>query len=297
MKEDPKVPQFDVSTAKSTYKAGETVTFSMKGVPDYVTFFSGERGLNWDNVARKNAAGTPKLQFTSARANGTQAGSLAILVSSNFAGVGTDSAVTAQNIAAATWTDITAKATLSTGSSTASGAIDLSEFAAAGKPVFIAFKYTGKSGTIQNKWTISALTVTNTLGDGSVYTIANLTATAITNYGVATLFSPGWVAYKVSNNYNWVITSGTSLVITGPSTVAASTADSEAWTFSGPIDLTRVSNDIGVAVKESSTRLASNDYTYVYKTPGTYTATMIGSNTNIYGQKEVVKQISITVTP
>jgi hypothetical protein len=289
-------PAFDVTVEKQSYKVGENVVFSLAGNPDYITFFSGEPGLKYEYNNRFTSKGIPKLQFTSARANGTQPGSLQLMVSANFAGVGADSTATAANIASASWTDITSRAVLSTGAAVASGAIDLSDFVS-DKPVYIAFKYNAQSGSIQNKWTISGLTVTNTLPDQSVYTIANLTAAAITNYGVATVISPGWVGYKISNNYNWVISAGTSLVITGATTAVTATAPAEAWTFAGGVLLNKVANDIGVAIKETSSRLATPNYTYPYKAAGNYTVTFVASNSNIEGQREVVKQIQLTITP
>ncbi len=288
-------PDFDVTVDKTTWAVGSPVTFHMSGNPDYITFFSGEQGLNYANLNRYTATGTPKLQFTTALNAGTQANSLLLLVSSNFAGMGVDSATTAQNIAAATWTDITSRATLATTATVvASGAIDLSDFPT-DKPVYIAFRYRATTGSIQNKWTIGGLTLTNTLADGSVYTIANLNTTAITNYGVATVFSPGWVSFRANNTANWVITAGTSLVVTGAPTAATATTAIDDWTYSGGILLNKVSSDVGVFVKESSTRLASNDYQYTFKAAGTYVVTFLAANASVYGRQEVVKQITITV--
>jgi hypothetical protein len=295
-KEEPKTPEFEVSTTKASYKLGESTIFNFTGNPDYITFYSGEQGANYVNKDRYTATGIPKLQFTSARNAGAQANSLKVMVSSNFAGLGADSATTAANINAATWTDITAKATLATtATAVASGAIDLSEFLAGDKPIYIAFKYNATTGSIQNKWTITGLTVTNTLPDATVYTIANLSAAAITNYSVATLFSPGWVPYKYIGPYNWVVTAGSSLVITGAATAAAATTSSETWTFTGPVTLNRVTNDVGTAIKESSLRINTSNYTF--KSAGTFNVNFVATNANVFGRQEVVKQVQVTITP
>lgn len=287
---------FDVSTSKSSYQVGGNIGYNFTGNPYLITFYSGELGKRYENRNRFTAQGTPKLHFTSLIANGAQTGSLHIMVSSDFLGVvkGNDS-ITISNIPKASWNDITSRATLSSGTSTASGAIDLSNFAALEKPVYIAFKYTAESGSIQRKWTITGLTVTNTLPDATTYTLANLTSTAITNYGNSYLFSPGWVAYKVSNAFNWVVTSGSSLVITGATTAAAATIAAEAWVITGPINLRTVTADLGVPIKNIATRMLS--YTNKYTTAGTYTATFVGSNANVYGGKEDLKQIQLTITP
>lgn len=292
-KQEVEAPEFEVSTAKTTYKANENIQFNFSGNPDVISFFSGEIGKRYEMLNRETASGAPKLAFTTVRAQGTQANSLQLMVSTDFQGTTLDSATTVSRINAATWTDITSRAALSTGASLASGNIDLSDIAAGGKPVFIAFKYNGALGSIQNKWTISGLTLTNTLADGTVYTIANLGTAAIANYGVSTVFSPGWVGYRTAGGFNWQV--GTSLIVTGATSVATSTTNSTSWAISGPIKLNKVSGDVGLAVKEASTRVDNYNFTYV--TPGDYTATFRAANTNRYGSGDIIKQIKITVTP
>jgi hypothetical protein len=314
---DVKPVTFDVSSTKlmgtpaTSFSSTDTVNFAFTGNPDIITFYSGEIGKKYENKDRVTAAGIPQLQFSTIRANGVQTSSLAVMVSSDFKGIVAnmiygvftrDTATTNANIAAATWTDITSRATLSTGGTTAvpSGLIDLSDFATQGKPVYVAFKYVASVGSIQNKWTISALSLNNVLPDGSAYTIASLNGpiTAITNYGVTT-YGPGWAVSfdpaKDANKYAWVYTDKTSLVITGASTVAAATAPAEAWAIMGPIDLSRVTPDMGVGIKAISARLAS--YQYKYSTAGTYNAVFVASNNTIDGTSSVVKKIVLTINP
>ncbi len=308
---------FDVASAKNSgaattvFSTRDTVQFHFTGNPDMITYFSGEPGKNYDFRNRVSAAGIPQLQFSTIRATGTQANSLSLLVSTDFKGVATntiygvltrDTATTNANIAAATWTDIISRATLSIGGTTAvsSGVIDLSDFLTQGKPVYIAFKYTATAGTIQNKWTISALSLNNVLADGTSYTIANLNApnTAITNYGNAT-YGPGWaVSYdpaKNANKYAWTYTAGTSLVITGATTAALATASAEAWAVMGPVDLTRVTPDVGTAIKAISATLSS--YPYNYTTAGTYNAVFAASNNTGSATSSVVKKVTLTINP
>lgn len=275
-----------------------------------ITYFSGEPGKKYDFRNRTSVAGTPQLQFSSVRANGAQSNSLSLLVSSDFKGIVAnniygvftrDTANTNANIAAATWTDITSRATLSIGAATAvpSGIINLADIST-GKLVYIAFKYTASAGTIQNKWTINALSLNNTLADGTTYTIANLNGptTSFTNYGNTT-YGPGWaVSYdpaKNLNKYAWVYTDKTSLVITGATTAATATAPVEAWAIMGPIDLTRVTPDIGVGIKSISARLAS--YSYNYPTAGSYNAVFSTSNNTNDGSNAVIKKVPLTINP
>ncbi|MGV8093943.1 MAG: DUF5017 domain-containing protein [Mangrovibacterium sp.] len=288
-------PDFGVSVTVSTSNAGEAVTFQFTGNPDFIYFYSGENGKRYDYAGRAFENGTPQLKFTSVRANGKQEGSLRLMVSQDFPGITVgDNPATIAKIAAATWSDITDRAVLSAGTSTNSGAINLSDFAQSEKPVFIAFKYLAFPGSIQNKWTISGLTVTNNLPDGTVYTLANTTSTAITNYGVTTTFSPGWVFYKVSDNYGWSLSSN-NLVITGATTVAGATASVEAWAIMGSIDLRKVTPDVGLHLKGLDTRLDS--YSYTYTAAGTYTATFVASSNNVYGTKEIIKSVDLVINP
>lgn len=287
---------FSVTPDSAAYHAGSHVTFNFGGSPNTITFYSGEPGHVYELRNRISEAGKATLQFSSALNAGTQTGSLALMASTDFKGVVVgDTVTTIANIGAATWTDISSRAKLATNATTtASGPIDLTDMA--GKPVYLAFKYLGQAGSIQNKWTITGLTVTNTLKDGSMYTIANLLASnspITSNYGGVATYSPGWVAYPVSNTITWVVSAGTSLVITGATTAAAATANAEAWTIMGPVDLTKVTPDAGVAIK--SITLPLPNYTYVYNKAGNYKATFIAGNASRDKEADRVSALDLTI--
>jgi hypothetical protein len=278
---------FDVDIISTSYNVGDTVKFNISGDPDLITFYSGEHGKCYENIDRTEATGTPILQFTTLRENGTESGNISLMISSDFEGISVeDTSVTVSRIKSARWKDISNKASLSTGSNMNSGEVDLSQYADADKPVFIAFKYVGSQGQTQSKWTIKDLTVTNTLSDGSVYTIADLSKGLISNYGISTMISPGWVSYSTEGD-NWWNVQSTSIIINGTNN------DVESWVFSGPINLKQVVPDLGVAIQDLTTRIDS--YTYVYEATGTYKASFVGSNNNVYGIEEVVKTFEITV--
>jgi len=292
------VGSFGVTADSAAYHAGSIATFTFSGNPDIITFYSGELGHRYTYRSRIDAAGTPKLQFTSALNAGAQPNSLLLLVSTDFKGVVVgDTVTTKTNMSTATWTDITSRATLATGATAvASGAIDLSDIAAGGKPIYIAFKYLATAGSIQNKWTITGLSVTNSLPDNTVYTIANLAAsnTPITsNYAGVNTFSPGWVTYTVSNTYAWTVTAGTSLVIAGAATVPLATASAESWTFVGPVDLQKVTPDVGVPIKLITATLPS--YQYAYSTTGSYNAVFFAANATASRMDSVTRTVGITV--
>lgn len=291
------VASFQVATDSASYNVGSKTIFNFSGNPYTITFYSGEIGHRYAYRNRTSTAGTPLLNFTSALNSGVQLNSLQVVVSSDFKGiVAGDSATTISNLGSATWTDITSRANLATNSTATASAINLLDIASAGKPVYIAFKYTAQSGSVQNKWTITGLTLTNQLSDGSIYTIANLVAntTPITsNYAGVNTFSPGWVPYNVKNTYNWVVTAGTSLVITGATTAATATSNAEAWVIMGSIDLTKVTQDVGVAIKNIAAQLPS--YPYPYGAAGIYTATFVASSVNVNAMDSISRTIPVQV--
>ena len=291
-------PNFNVNISATDITLGDTSRFSFSGNPDVITFYSGEIGSRYEYRNRDTANGTPLLRFRTIRANGSQQGSLAVMISDNFEGVlVSDTPATVNRIAAATWADITSRATLSSGSTTAvaSGNIDLSDFSANNKPVYIGFRYKGFAGSAQSKWTIDSFTVKNVLSDGSSYIIANMNASnvAYTNYGVSG-FSPGFAAFRSLNNYYWVVTAGTSLVITG-ATSAGAAAPAEAWAVIGPVNLKEVTPDAGRAVKVATEKTEELKFTHRYTAPGSYNAVFLGGKISARESEYTNRSFQITV--
>ena len=289
---------FEVNIANPALSLEDTAKFILKGNPDMINFYSGEAGKRFEYRDRVAADGTPILSFRTVRANGTQPNSLQLLISTDFKGVVQgDTATTKANISTAGWTDITSRANLSTGSTTAlpSGDIDLSDFATAGKPIFFAFKYNGTAGTAQSKWTITNFTIKNNLPDSTSYEIANLntSTTPYTVYGVST-FSPGFVGYALQNTFNWAISS-TQLVITGATPASNAKAVSEAWAVVGPINLKKVVPDAGQLVKSPTQNLNNGPFIYKYSAKGAYNAVFTGGSLDINRTNFVQKSIKVTV--
>lgn len=311
-KNDVDIPDIDTFTVKADstkqdqlandtayYKLGSNTTFNFTGNPVGVTFYSGEVGKRYIYRSRSSADGVPVLTFTHKVDPGStgatlQSNTLRVMLSSDFKGMVTgDSTATANNIAAANWSDIT-PAAVANNTTTAVNTINLSSYAATGNKVYVAFKYTAAAGSVQNKWTINALSVTNKLPDNTTYTIANLNAptASFSNYGVVA-FSPGWVGLNVTNKYKWAITAGTSLVIAGATSVAAATQNAESWVVMGPIDLKKVSPDTGVPIKDMTVK--PSPYLYKYVAKGQYDAVFEATNTSVYTEGSVIRKIPIVI--
>ena len=283
---------FDVSADSSSYNLGGVTNFNFKGNPDNITFYSGEIGRRYAFKDRVQADGTPELKFTTARNAGLQSNSLALLVSTDFPG-GVNGSSDPSAITAATWIDITNRATLATtATAVPSGTINLSDFASAGKPVYIAFRYNAMAGSIQNKWTITNFSLRNVLSDNSAYTIDTLpTLTTVTNYGnVSTV--PGWSSKTISNTYNWSL-SATNMVIAGASTAAAATAPAETWVITGPVNLKKVTPDAGVVIKTMAESKPTAAYTYANR--GAFDAVFVARQANRDNIAEEKRDLSITI--
>lgn len=271
---DPK--DFDVKTTKTTYNAGDTVNFQLYGNPDFVIFYSGESGKKYENATRTKADGKQILSFQTSAQNGTQVNSLALMISTDFKGV-----YSPEGIAAAKWTDISNRAILSTGAANVnSGNIDISDFGNADQ-TYIAFKFTGQASatSAQRMWTIKNFVLNNNLIDGTVYPI------------FANIGAPNWLAVNVLNpNVVWATPSTTQLSINGG---PVNTPDNEDWIITSGVNLRAITPDVGTPVRDLTTRLSS--YSYVFKTPGTYNVTFVGSNSNVYGQRQEVRKIQLTI--
>lgn len=271
-------PAFTVTTDKTSYKAGEAVSFKFTGNPDFLVFFSGEQGKKYEFINRISALGKPVLSFETSAQNGTQVNSLSLMISSNFNGT-----YSAADVTAATWTDISSRAVLSTGTANVkSGSIDLTDFAGE-KRVYLAFRFTGQQSatSAQRQWTIKNFSLNNVLEDGTVFPLfANISA-------------PGWLAVDVKNSaVKWATPTATQLLINGG---PVNTPDNEDWIISSGVNLRTVKPDVGAAVKDMSVGL--NTHVHKYKEPGSYTATFVGLTNSVQGKKDVVKQLQLTITP
>lgn len=291
---------FGVTTDSSTYQPGATVKFSFTGNPDNLVFYSGTWGNRYTYSNRlSDTSGNAYLTFSTATTAVTN-GTLSLLVSSDF-----DGSLDSTDVRAATWTDITSRATLATGTTTvASDTISLNDFKAAGKPIYLAFRYSAAAGAAQNKWTVTNLALKHRPVNDTTYTLATL-ANTIPVYALATpplAASPGWdTANVVKGGISWspaiASTSTASLVITG-NTNAATALATENWTIAGPIDLTRVLHDVPTAVIKNITvnlMQLSPPFTYVYPLPGTYDAVFVGINATSNALDSTIKTIAIPV--
>lgn len=264
---------FGVTSNATTYKVGDTVHFNFTGNPDIISFYSGEDGNDYANHERTTADGAPQLQFTSYAQYGTQLNTLHLLVSSNFSGTYDSS-----SISQASWTDVTDRATLSTGAdNTPSGIIDLSDILAQKKPVYIAFKYTGTSGSTQKTWTIKNLTL-------------NLLKTNNKILPVTDIASAGWKQVSILNSAAVWSISASQLRIGGGNATAD---DNEDWVISKLLYLNNVSPDVSIPIKNITQKVKGFDY--IYSSPGNYKVVFLAANATADKQESTTKEIDLTI--
>lgn len=277
-KDEVPTPDFNVTTDKTTYKVGEAIQFKFTGNADLITFYSGMPGKEYQFKDRFKVDGKPQLTFTSYRQVSAEANTISLLASTNFKGI-----FNPENVAAARWTDITGRATFSTGTdNTASGVVDLTDFLKGDSSVYIAFRFTGKKDALvaQPTWTIKNLSIDNKIADGSLVSVA--TSASVT-----------WGAVDFMNTARaWSFSATQIQIVGGP----VNTDDNDDWLITKPLSLDRVQRSTGVNVRTSP---LSKEFGYAFTTgytaAGTYTATFEAINNNRWDSKTVVKQIVIKV--
>ncbi len=268
-----KEPDLVVNVEKQTINVGDTAYFQLSGNADYITFYAGEDGTTYSNRLRTKIEGAkPQLQFVSLGKYGTQLNTLKLLISTNFNGK-----VVKDDIYAAEWIDISDRANLSTGADSPSGIIDLSDFTEFPQ-VNIAFKWDVKNlNTPQKSWWITNFSLKTLSPDGKVLPL------------ISTLSEGGWLAHSVAGDARkWRITAA-DLYIGGSS----NEPDNEDWVITKAINLAAVNPDKGLPIKDLSGSV--NQWSHVYSKAGTYKATFVMANTNVYDSREVVKVVEITV--
>lgn len=282
-------PNFDITVSNKTVTVGEEVEFVINNAPNFLSFYSGEFGNEYQYRERTNIDGTVNMSFDCAQhyQNGTSLSDpgLTVQYSTDYDGSGT-----AEAIALATWIDISDKFVLPTARTyewTNSGIADISDLATKGKPVYIAFKILadGKTseGNRQGEYRFNNFNIELAVEGKS------------TSLPVTDFETTDWQTVNVqgtntdTNKDQWIYWPDGFFRMNGTS------ADytNEDWLITEAINLTAILPDQGTALKSYSERLSS--FTYMYTEAGIYTVTFVGNNTTIYGTKKNVKELLIEV--
>jgi hypothetical protein len=205
------------------------------------------------------------------------------------------------SLGSATWTDITSRFNFST--STAfqqSGSVDISDILVPGKPVYFAYKYTtlpqATNGTARN-YQIESFTLTSKKDIGT----SDMPVTPI----ISNLLSAG---FRLIDQNPATAPARSSLLATrisllgnlyDPINDSENDPQSESWAISRPINTSTI--DLGIdkaaAIRDQVQAAALTSHTYTYAKPGVYKATFVASNLTKNDRKDVVREITINVTP
>lgn len=269
------VPDFDATLDGTSYAVNAPITFNFTGDADIITFYSGAAGSEYKNRDRLTVTGKPQMQFNSAYTNGPEGNTLHVMISKDFSNV-----FAVPDVQLATWKDITARAKLATtGTSTASGTIDLSDIVSGDDPVNIAFKYSAKdTTTARPTWSVTGISISNLQADN-------------TSVAIATNANINWGAVTVLGTQPWSFNT-TSISITG---TAKGTPDNESWCITQSLQLDRVTRDMGIPVKTNATTKQKSFVFAGYAKAGTYLVTFEAINASAWGKQVTTREFTITV--
>lgn len=261
------------------YRLGDTTRFQFRGTIGNIAFYSGEGGKRYDSRSPRNKLGKLMLSFSSKAEGGAQLNTVQVLATNKLAGL--DSAT----VVNAAWKDITSRGTLSASATVVPfGAVDLADLLSNDSDsLFIAFKYSGVTGTPQRSWTITEFTVNNVLPEKTV-SVSSLSADVAywTRYGnVWTSATSRWTA------------SATDLKINGGT---GSSPTNTSWIVTKALYAGRVPGDAGIGIK-SINEPDKAGYAYVYPAAGIYKATFVAFNHTLDEEKSIIREFIIKVTP
>lgn len=279
--------EFGVSTDQPFYYVGDEVTFSFTGAPEFISFYSGEMGHDYDFIDGRILSAELYMSFESRVVDGTQEDQFSVWASTDFSGN-----YTVDDVKAATWINITGRFTLAAisdnGAFIPSGAISIADLLVEGQPLYIAYRYDQKPANVYGQrkaWryrTFSLVGETETVG-----------AIEIANFA-----SADWsIVQEGFWDNNRIVKEATQLIFNGnwtnPNVYITGWAISVPFHVAPTVDM---GPDTPIPVKA----LADADrttYTHVYNEPGIYTITFVAANENLNGREEVIKQLRIAIVP
>lgn len=300
--------RFSVATEGSvtTVKVDETVRFLFGGTPDYITFYAGDEGNNYAYRERTKAelshlemSCTVRQQYNDI--NYLDQELLHIYLSTDFTGE-----YTAEAIHQATWIPISGNEygrlpvpiPSSASAVETSGTTDLSRYIDINQPFYVAVLYqaagrekipTSNSGgqyISRPRVDVTNFYLHKTTTDGHRISVTN----ASTEWGFRTLIESS------ATGTNYQLTDNGFLFQPQKATIDATTGrepDEIIWMVSQAVDPCSVEPDRGTPIKSIEGYLSS--YNYSYRQAGTYTATFIATNANLWNSEQEMRQITIQV--
>lgn len=258
-------------------KAGVPVCFKIDGKADNIVFYSGEPGHEYSLRDRQYADNDFMVDFVSYTDQSTGVHpNFQVLVSSDFNGI-----YDPENVAAATWTDVTGLFTLPsvTGQNTPSGAVNLKEYAGDDNEalVYLAFRYFDLEGNPQkNRWVVRSINMTKVSPEGNSSQLADIK-------------TAGWQNVIISGSGKWTLP-GSQLLAAGN----VSTSDKDMWAVSAGFNIHTSEPSTGIVLKNIATDLS--EYYYTYAEAGVYEAVFASSSVWYNSENSSTTTVKVTVT-
>lgn len=287
---------FDVSIPSQTFKVGEPVRFDFSGNPDFISFYSGERGNDYAYKDKDRIVETEMtFSFTSTTTSGTSGypnpARVPVCYSTDFSGEYTEEAVRA-----ATWIDITDRFDMPTNTGVTdmmSGDVNISELYPDDQtPLYFSYHYlveaydaaaAGGKGNGRTQWSFKQTKFNGIAGESSTV--------------LYDLQSAGWKIVCAASYEG-----ATSMPDINSSRILLRSEfqpaiDRECWAVSGPIakmDYINDGPDKGVGIKAMA-EATLHSYQHTYTEPGEYTVVFVAANASVYGRKETVRSVKIEI--
>jgi len=286
-----KEPDLEITVDQTTYKVGDTIRFNFDGEADFISFYSGNVGAdyNFHNKERVYEANTV-LGFRSAKYAGTNTDCCVLKYSTDFNGT-----YDRASIRNATWTDITSRFFIpgiigTSATFSDSGVKDIADlFPTDGKPIYFGWFFKTAANSSRTQFQVAEFKI-----QGIVLQDPSLSGVKydFVDFNFKMVLGEGFDGVTASlPNIN-----ATRILWTG---VFANDTFKEGWAISAAINKSSEVNlglDKPIVVKVLADP-ESAAYQFVYTTPGEYTATFVVANSSVYGRKEVVKHIKLKIEP
>ncbi|MEQ7799346.1 DUF5017 domain-containing protein [Pedobacter sp. ASV1-7] len=280
-------PTLKVTVEKNNYKVGDTVVFNFEGESDFISFYSGEIGSQYkfhdqERIYKSNSV----LTFKSAKYSGTNSDCCALKYSTDFNGK-----YDRESVRNANWNDISTRffiPDIGTGATFFdSGESDISElFPLDNKPVYFAWFYKTAANSSRTLFQVIDFKLQNVIAE---YPALSSVKYNFVDFKYKVVLGEGFDGATTVPNVN-----ATRIYLTG---ILLNDTFKEAWAISAPIYKSEEVNlglDKSLPIKIVSDAV-SPSYQYIYTAPGEYTATFVVANSSVYGRKQMIKELKITI--
>lgn len=295
---------FDVSVEKTTFKAGEAVTFNFVGGDAHqISFFSGERGNAYEFRNQHRTGEVIDVHF-GFRTHNTPVGDVStvnhdLLISKDFNGN-----YDYESVSAATWVPLTDLFYWGERGSwqnmwAHSGTKAITDYIELGQPFYLAYRVTSPGGFTGTP--SAGFRNFRVQGHSLVAEAVGQNYSLVANYAGMEwqLVHPFFTPAEIADNSGTVITTSIFLFAYYAPASPFFRQDYEMWGVSKQFTIDPIINmgaDNSVPLKQY-TDFPMESHTHYYEEPGVYKVVFIATNATISSTQQVIKELEITILP